>query len=344
MSMSITEIARRANLSANTVSRALRNLPGVNRETAFRVHKLAKELGYTPNRFAQGLVSKESRLIALAITEPESYYQSVIQQELRRKLLGAGYHSLIMEIDYEDGEQQFNIISELAGLQADAIVVGSMYGIISESPVWESLRFLKTKGIPTVVYGLGRSRKVNLIHIDYEMLAYNMVKHLFDYGYRDILIFDTAVHSERAIGYSRAAQDFGIEPKIVETGGKAGMELGYRCINEYLDGGKPLPEVIMARNDMQAIGVMSALRDRGIRVPGDVAVTGFDNIEVAEYYAPRLTSAWISPLQTAEAIFQMLMRQIKLKGHESEPEQVTLRGEIVIRESSGNPERNINRQ
>lgn len=245
--------------------------------------------------------------------------------------------SLVMEIDYENGRQQYGIISEMAGFQVDGIVIGSIYGIISESPLRESLQLLKTRKIPTVVYGLGRSRKVNLVHIDYEMLAYNMVKHLVEYGYRDILIFDMSPYSERVTGYSRAARDFGLAPKFIPIGGQAGMQLGGRCINDYLDGGKPLPEVIMARNDMLAIGIMAALRDRGIRVPDEVAVTGFDNIEVAEYYAPRLTSAWIPPLVTAEAIFRMLMRRIKSEDIEAEPEQVTLGGEVIVRESSGQP-------
>ena len=193
MAASITEIARLANLSANTVSRALRGMPGVNAETSARVRLLADQLGYTPNRFAQGLVSKRSKLIALAITEPESYYQSAIVRRLRANLNAAGYQSMVMEIEYEDAGQQAAVLAELAGLQADGIIIGSMYGILSEMPIWEPLQQLDRRKIPFVVYGLGSSRKVNMVTIDYHRLIMEMVEYLLQKGKRDLLLFELSL-------------------------------------------------------------------------------------------------------------------------------------------------------
>jgi len=290
MGVTIRDVAERAKVSISTVSRVLNDTCKVKEDKRLRVLSAAEELGYTPNPAAQSLHSRKTGSIGILLPF----------------VSGDFYAELLNGIDsaaQEDGRLILISTSHNSEEELAAALKG-MYrrvdGILVMAPVLSANKVLETApgGIPLVFLNTRtEGSDIPLISFDNYGGMRQMTEHLIEKGHRSIGFitgtegaFDAA---ERFRGYREALHLAGIpiqEDYIV--GGEFTQEAGYEGATYLLSLPKP-PTAIMASNDVAAIGVLSAVREAGLRVPDDIAVTGYDDIPSASYTFPPLTTVHV---------------------------------------------------
>ncbi len=339
MTVTLKDIACVVGVSQNTVSRALKGKKDIGKQTTQRVRKTARMLGYSPNMVARSLAVNKTYMIGLAVTDMENPNRSELIATIRNAAEAKGYHILLSGVNCESQEQS-QALNELIGRQVDGLVLGSLFGIVSELPVWPVLERIVKSGKPLVVFGCAHYRHLNLVNLDYYSAGLLLVRHLLKLGRKRIACvgpadIPSAMRNARERGYCRGMEEEGLQDYIhFIPCNNASLSIGREDIKKYLSDGGPLPDAIIAHNDLQAIGFMAGLKEAGCCVPDDVAVVGFDSIEMGGYVTPRLTSVGWPKIQIAEAIVKMLFERIE-SIKPLEPEEKIFSPEIVVRESCG---------
>ena len=331
MSVTIKNIAKIAGVTPNTVSRALRNKEGVNKETAEKIHQIASMMGYTPNIMAQSLVLKKTRTIGLAATEIKNPYQTEFIAELILQLKEYGYHLITSEHSGNSGD---TAISGLLSRKVDGLIVGSVSDIPDELRFWKNIENANNSQTPVVIFGEGRTSLIDNVNRNYRRCAEIMTSHLIKRKYSEIVFFSAYNKGGRADGYFEAMEKAGLAKNAKWfKAGTGSMESGRNDILRYLDENKKLPQAIIAQNDLMAIGIMAGLTSKGYKVPDDTAVVGFDNIEFGQYTNPPLTSIGFSNKEVAQTILKLLFERID--GERTEPKEIMAEPILKIRSSCG---------
>jgi len=306
----LKDIAELTGVSVNTVSRALKDMPDIGAKTKERVRRAADTLGYTPNVLARGLATRRSFTLGLVATELANPVRSAFIEALRRLSLDKGYQLLVGGFE-TDGEAEGQLRQMLAR-GVDGLILGNVGGILSEKPYWSVLEAALRSGTPTVVFHNAQTQLLDGVFIDYPRLAEELTRHLLEkHRLQDIRFAATRLdYDDRGAGYRSAMRDASLERHMnlipLTDCHMATARAGMRA---FLAGGQR-PEAVVCHNDLVAIGVMAALRDHGLRVPEDVAVAGVDNIELADYLHPSLTSAGAAPETVAETLFNLLLSRL----------------------------------
>ena len=290
----LKDIAELTGVSVNTVSRALKDMPDIGAKTKERVRRAAEALGYTPNVLARGLATRRSYTLGLVATELANPVRSAFIEALRRLALDNGYQLLVG--GFETEAQADGQIRELCARGVDGLVLGNVGGILSEKPYWPALEAAARAGIPAVVFYNVQTSKLDNVFLDYSRITEELTRHLIEkHRLQDIRFTGTTLDYDRGTGYRAAMRAAGLErhinliPLTDYHMGPAREDMA-----AFLSG-NPCPEAVVCHNDLAAIGIMAALRGRGLRVPEDVAVVGADNIEAADFLNPGLTSAGVAP-------------------------------------------------
>ncbi len=328
----LKDLASLTGVSVNTVSRALRDMPDIGEATKERIKRAAELLGYRPNTIARGLVLKRTFIIGALVTEIKNPYRSGLLQALRALLTRDGYHLLIesFEIDAEVGER----IREMTSRGVDGLLIGNIDGILAEKEYWPDLQAVRQANIPLVTFFNAITSQVDSVALDHSAIAEQLTRHLIEaHGRQEILYVGGHRGCSRTAGYLRAMQNAGLDG----VGGF--VSLPYWDLGGTRDGiveriaRHGAPEGIVCHNDLTAIGVMAGLRQAGVRVPEDVAVVGTDNIEVAGFTNPTLTTAGVKPAVVAQTLVSLLMDQIECRT--TGRRRVELPFEVFLRESCG---------
>ncbi len=327
------DIAFLTGVSVNTVSRALMDKPDIGEDTKRRIRQAAEQLKYTPNFIARGLATRRSFTIGMVASDISNPIRGALIDETRRLVAGKGYQLFVGGYDSEGelGER----IREMCARSVDGLLVGNIGGILSEKPYWPSIEAAEGAGIPVVAFYNAVTTRIDNISADYPAFAEAMTRHLVEkHGLKKILFAGVVSEHERMRGYEEAMRKSGLSGEIgtVPLEGWT-LQSARRGILDFLDANPP-PQGIVCRNDLAAVGIMSGLRERGLRVPEDVAVAGIDNIELADFLAPKLTTAGIPPAKVADELFKLLLD--RMEGKYSGPaRQTSLPFELFIRESCG---------
>jgi LacI family transcriptional regulator len=334
--VTIKDISRIAGVSTAAVSIVLNGKPGVSEATRYRILRVARELNYTPNLLARSLVSRRSpKSIALMITN----IRNAIFPEI-----AAGIEEVLREHDYS-----LSIVStfddeQLEAKQIDNIKARGVDGVIVSSPLIDNPNIprLVAEGFPVVsvlryVYGCD---DLDFVIVDNFKGGYLAVEHLARIGHKKIAIVggpvNTSTGLERFRGGVQALKDYGI-PTGSEYfyGGDFFRERGYLAAHYFLNLPKhKRPSAIYACNDDMAIGVIEALMDSGLKVPDDMAVVGFNNVEATSMRAIDLSTID----QHAHAIGRMAAQRLiaKLEGTvDGKGFRKVLEPRLVIRGSCG---------
>jgi len=331
--ISMSDIARLAGVSESTVSRALNNNPLINEKTRERIQKIALSMNYKINESARNLRLQRSHTISVVINTGQAGGQSfsdpfmidmigAIADELARHkydllfsssiVTSADWHSYLLGARRADG----------------VIVIGQG---IDDSP----LRELHRLGDPLVVWGGMRRPGADycIVSSDNQMGGRQATEHLIELGRRNIVFLGDIAHPEieaRFRGYQSALAASGLE--VGEHIGAAfSIESGYQSAMDLLKNGAPDFDAIFAASDNIAMGAIKALQARGVRVPSDVAVVGFDDIPIAPFYTPPLTTVRQNIHRGGELLVDRVMRLVA--GREAESE--VLPTELVVRASCG---------
>lgn len=335
------DVARRAGVSRTTVSLVLNDVQGIqiSDETRRRVIEAAEELGYVPEASAQALASRRVKIIGLLLTRSPHHITS--DTFLTQILDG------LIEVVHEKGLRLLiDIIKAQHQKEAYLQLVRSkrIDGVILSGPRFddEALKLLEQEGFPTVIMGQLPGMDGCSVDVDNCAAAQRAVNHLINLGHRRIAcITNAAIYytaaEERLQGYRQALEQAGIEydPDLVRYG-DFDPDSGYRKMVELLAGrasGKEAFTAAFIASDVVAFGAKAAIREGGLNVPQDIALVGFDDVPVARYTDPPLTTVKLPARELGRVAGDRLVRMID--GEKMPGTRVLLETQLVIRESCG---------
>jgi LacI family transcriptional regulator len=324
--MTLREVARRARVSTATVSRVLNDTAGVKSSTRSRVLKAIKDLKYSPNLHARVLAGARSRSIGVIVSNIENPFFLDVYKAVETAARAGGYDVIMANTDYSP-ERLFSSIRLMAGHR-----LAGLAAIVSEMDA-ALMQELSSQTIPVVFYGIGTPhRNVTNIRVDYRSGMDKLASYLYSLGHRRIACVGhhgtLGPIRERLQAVSNAAgryHDLQVETAIdADT-----LEGGRRAARALLDRSPSLTALVCV-NDVMAIGALRELRARGRRVPDDVSVTGFDNVTLAQFAVPSLTTMHVPRDEIGRTICECLMCDDVPATRE-----FIIEPELVVRDSTG---------
>jgi len=307
--MNIKSVAARAKVSAATVSRTI-NSPGtVHPRTATKVLRAIKELGYYPNTQARALVSGRSHLFGLIISDIANPFFPELVKHFEEAALRKGYEVMVANTNYRSDRMRL-CIRRLIERKVDGVAV--MTSEIDNDLILE----LAKRDVALVFLDAGKIKKrISDISVDYESGIREGILHLVGLGHQRFgfisgpLTLKSAVTRRQA--FLKSLRECGIpESQQLVVEGNHRYDGGVRGMQELLSA-KSRPTAVLASNDLTAIGAMHAIFDLGLRVPDDISIVGFDDIELAQYTYPALTSIKLSREELGNRAFDALYRSVE---------------------------------
>jgi len=328
--VTIKDVAREAGVSVASVSRALNRGEGVTAETGERIRAVAKRLSYVPHAAARSLITRRTHTIGALLPDLHGEFFSELIRGIDLAARARGLHLLVSSS--HDGLED-----AAAALQA---MQGRVDGLLIMTPRIDA-DFLQANvpaSLPTVLLNSAvQDDRYSVLNIDNVAGAHAMVAHLIQAGYRRVAQIAGPLHNfdaqQRDLGYRRAMAKFAPGMALDVVAGDFTEDSGYRAGRALL-ARESRPEAIFAANDMMAVGCLYALREAGLEVPGDIAVAGFDDIPIARYVTPALSTVRVRIVELGRTALEQLAAQ--LDGPERPPaSNQTLGCEIVIRDTCG---------
>ena len=338
-SLTIEDVAREAGVSAMTVSRVINKEKNVREQTRRAVLETIERLNYSPNTAARNLAAGETTHIGLLYSNPSAAYLSQVLVGALEAARKAGCHLVIEPCESEDEAEQCEVGRRFANAEAEGVILPPP---LSESvPILTELALANT---PVVTVAMGKLYPNALnVRIDDFAAATQMTEYLIGLGHRRLgLITGHPEHiatKERRRGFSAAVAKAGLKPRdVVVERGDFTFRSGLHAAEELLKRPR-LPTAIFASNDDMAAAVVSVAHRRGLQVPGDLTVVGFDDTSPATTVWPELTTIRQPVSAMAAAALELLLKDIRnqRRGGEGLSQEIVLPHEMIIRESSGPP-------
>ncbi len=336
MTVSIKDIAKAAGVSHSTVSRALSDSPLVNTETKARIQHLARTMGYSPDAQARSLVMGRTRTVGVVVTTLTDPFIAEAVQAIESTAYGHGY-TVILASSNSEPEREVAAVEMLQSKRVDGVIVtSSRVGALYQE-------LLDRLAVPIVLLNSHSQQSgpyTFSISVDNQHGGYLATDHLVELGHGRIgYVTGPADHSDdadRLTGYRLALEQAGIafEQSLVVPG--TGRTDGGECaLTQFLALDAP-PTAVFCYNDMTAIGLLLAARQAGLRVPGELAVIGFDDIPIATYVRPALTTIAQPKLQMGQQAMEMVLALLA-DGNQADGTvaNVVVQGQLIVRESSG---------
>lgn len=326
----MTDVAKLANVSTATVSRVIQNPEAVKEKTRIKVLQAIEELNYQPNILARYFRRTETKTILVVVP---SIVNNVFPQMIAGiDLIASQYgYKVLLGNTYQDPEKAYSYIEELKQKQVDGMILLTtrldkdvITDIAERYPVVLTSDFIEGLNVPTVA-------------IDNISSSREAVEHLLQLGHSRIGMITGPLNSllsrDRLKGYRQAllANEIGIEGVLIQEGDHT-YESGYNQMNKFLALEDP-PTAIFAANDSMAMGAIKAVKDQNMKVPEDVAVVGFDNIQFSKIFEPALTTIAQPLMEMGKRSMELLLKQIK--GESLMKKQIVLDTKLIIRESCG---------
>jgi DNA-binding LacI/PurR family transcriptional regulator len=322
----IFDVARLAGVSHQTVSRVLNGMPNVRPATRQRVEQAIAQLNYSPSPAARSLVSRRTRTIGLIAPAVSDHGPTRIGMHFSIAARAARYSvDTVTTVDDDPGGVRA-AIEGLLRRRVDAIAL-----IVMDIGVLEMVRELDLS-VPVVAAASSARRSPLLVQIDQYRGARAAVRHLAELGHTRIAHIAGPARAadaiERVRGWRDELADRGL-PAVDLVYGDWSAEAGYR-LGKEMDLGPGT--AVFASNDLTALGLLSALRERGLSVPGDVSIVGFDDIPEAAYLYPPLTTVRQDFATLGELMLQKLL--VTLEEGQDELVETPLATRLVVREST----------
>lgn len=307
MKCSISDIARRAGVSTTTVSRVINNKPfGVSEKTREHIQAIIYEMNYRPSQMARSVALAHSNTIGVIIPDVSNLFYPNMLRGIDDYISQHGYSMMLFNSDY-DPEREKKQLLKMVDNRVDGVILCS--GVSNES----FLRDYRAYGMPLVMIGRAFDNDYadgNIIG-DNESGMYESVSYMLGHGHRRILYLDgsgeVAGPMYRLRGYRHALMDHGVTPdeKLIFQG-EFSIQYGMETVIDQMEAGTDFTAVVTG-SDLVAIGVVKALHQKGKRVPEDIEVIGFDNIDLSEIYEPRLSTVSKPHYEMATEAARMLL-------------------------------------
>lgn len=324
--VSIRDVAARAGVSRQTVSRVLNGLPGMTEETAARVRQVMEEVGYRPNRAARILASSRHRTIGLITTAPTMFGPASIALAIERAARAHGYQLTMISVPTQTDDELSSALDELLWQGVDGLIV-----IAPQNRTWPLIQ-RRLGGLPSLTLQW-RGGPAHTAALDQHAGAVLATRHLIDLGHTRVLHLagpdGWAEVEQRADGYAEALRTAGLEPLPLVRGdwtADSGYEVGLRVL--------PARDVtaVFASNDQMAIGLLHAAHELGIDVPRELSIVGFDDIPEARHATPPLTTVRQEFGALGEAAISRLVALVE--GREITDNEITDQTVLEVRGST----------
>lgn len=332
----ISDVAKRAGVSSMTVSRVINNSGYTSPATRARVERAIAELGYVPNALARGLRFKQTKTIALIVTDITNPFFTTLARGVEDTANQAGFTVIFGNTDESEAKEQ-NYLQMLLQQQVDGILL-----VPARSHNIESLRVIQKQNTPVIVLDrrVPPQTQVDVVRCDSEEAAQRLVRMLIELGHQRIGVLSgprgVSTADDRVQGYRNALRHAGIaEHKNLVYRGAFTQESGYEMAHQLLDV-RPRPTAVFAAHNYFAPGVLKRARELRLRVPQDLAIVAFDDLPSTLAHAPFFTVA-IQPAYEIGAQATQLLLQRLSGAMETGYQEIILPVEIVVRESSGAP-------
>jgi len=329
---SIKDIARAANVSYSTVSRALRNSPLVSTETAGLIRKIADEQGYTVSAVARSLVTKRTHTIGVVVTNVADPFVGEVVSGIEEVAQALGY-SVLLASCHADPDREVRAVRLLHERRVDGILVNSSRVGALYMPL------LAKMNVPIVLINNHHPGEfIFSVTIDNLNAGRDATRHLVELGHRRIGYlgnqFGLQADTDRFAGYRQVLEeaDIGFQPELVThgdgrpEGGMRGME-GLLALAER-------PTAVFCYNDMQAMGAMRGARLHGLRVPHDLSIVGLDDVFLASYTDPPLTTIQ-QPMQEMGRLAAKILLDLFSGGNPAS--RLIVPGKLIVRQSTAPP-------
>lgn len=331
--VTIREVARRAGVSIATVSRVLNRSKPVSEELKRRIEQAVRETGYLPNAVARSMIQKRTGLIGVIIPEIANPYFSGLVEGIESVAHQHQSH-IMLAVSRKDPRREMDLLRIFQARQMDGIILAAA------RVGGELRRVLQSLTIPYVLIGQRPAGlRAPCVKVDNRRAACEVTTHLIGKGHRRIgmisgPMWDLASGKERYEGYRDALGEAGWTPRPEWVAAEESFRLqdGVKGMERILRA-KERPTAVFCACDRMAVGAIQALESRGIRVPDQIAVAGFDDEEAATMIRPRLTTVRHSPFEMGWKATERLMAT--LRGEGSSPDEVIRVGHgLVVRDST----------
>lgn len=319
------DVARHAGVSQSAVSRCFKDGASVSQKMRDRVMKSVKELGYTPNAIARGLITRRSNMVGVIVSNL-NFYPEVLS-ELSARFTERGVHVLLFTIDHESDVGR--IIDQLWQYQVDGVVAAAH---LTE----DEIQVFEERNVPLVFYNRSyQNLPVSSVCCDQVAGEQQLVNLLVNSGkHQSYAIIggpkDSVVSMQRTQGAIDKLNSLGVD-NIMQADGDYSYKSGCRALQKIVEENGKVPDAILCANDIMAIGCMDEARHHlGLDVPGDVSIVGFDGARSASWSSFDLTTIQQPVESMAEAAVSMLLERVD--NHELPPEKRMFSG--VLREGA----------
>jgi LacI family transcriptional regulator len=333
----IKDIAHELNISASTVSRALKDYHGISKETKRKVKEIAKKLNYRPNAIALSLRKSRSFTIGVIIPEVIHFFFSTVISGIEEEAFSRGYNVILTQTN-ENLKRELSSIETMLSHQIDGFLVS----FSKETKNFDHFSRLIDKGYPIVFFDrIPEIPHAISVMVDDYKGAFDATKHLISQGYTQIAHLagplNLKISRERIRGYQDALiqNDRTINPNLIVECPIGTSEESEQITRSILKSSYILPDAFFANNDMAAVGAMLACKAAGLNVPQDVGIVGFSNWQFCSMLDPTLSSVSQHGVKIGSKATEMLLDLIEKKlDRNSISSPVVLETELLIRNSS----------
>ncbi len=332
--ITIYDIARKLALSSATVSRALNNNPAINKNTRKKIQDVAREMGYRHNTFASNLRNQKTNTIGVIMHELNSNFMTSVLAGIEKVTTDAGY-DLIIGHSSESFQKEIANAQNLYHKRVDGLIASMAF----DTRDLEHYQPFQKKGIPVIFYDrVDESSDYTHVIIDNEKCGYMATHHLIEQGCRKIVLITASlarnVYAQRHRGYERALKEAGIPYKkelviVKDLSEQKAVEAAQQVLKM-----KPRPDGAFITNDFSAAVFMQTLKKNGVKIPGDIAIVGFNNDAISKLVEPQLTTIDYPGNEIGEVAARTLVNHLKGVASLNQMRTIIVRSDLIIRKSS----------
>lgn len=330
----IHDIARELDVTASTVSRALKDHPRISDSTKETVMEMAKKLNYQPNSIAAALRNGKSNIVGVIVpTADRNFFASVIRG-VEEVVNQSGYNVIICQSN-DSPEKEKSNIKALLESQVDGILAS----YAKQTTNFDHYQEVVNRGVPLILFDRQHeSLNVGAVVIDDYLGAYRATEHLIEQGCSKIIHFsghaNVSIYKERKRGYKEALKrhDLTVDEKLIMESDLK-LEAGEKMARHILEW-EELPDAIFSASDYAAMGAMEVLKKGGIRIPEQIAIVGFSNESFTSFVEPSLTTVDQHSKQMGNFSARLFLDYIDGNISTDAPPKTVLSPELIVRNSS----------
>lgn len=332
--ITIYDLARELNLSAATVSRALKNHHAINKNTKKRIIEKAEELGYRHNNFASNLRKQKTHTIGIIVHELNSNFITSVLAGIEKVTTAAKYDIIIAHSSESYEKETANALN-LFHKRVDGVIASLSF----DTKDLDHFQVFASRGIPVIFFDrVEENSESTKVIIDNYKSGYQATQHLIEQGCKKIVMvtanLNRNVYAQRFKGYKDALFDNKIAFDenlllIKDLSERCGVEAAMQILKM-----NPLPDGAFITNDFSAAVCMQTLKDNGISIPKDIAVVGFNNDAISKIVEPQLTTINYPGIDIGEIAATNLINHLKGASNIAQTNTIVVRSDLIIRKSS----------